>query len=396
MKTYMKWAIYVIILFVIIGAMVFYYSKKNVVRVKITRVRTGAIEKTITGVSSGTVEPLRRVRLQAMLPMKIKKVNFKEGDRVKDGDVIIKLDDTELAIKLELHKAALTTAELRFHDLEDQFTLARQNHERIRRLFEGGAVPDSRFDEVKSQYTSAEKAFAIAKNSITEAKLSIKLTEEELGKTNIRAPFNGRISFLDATIGEFPSYAGTEGGLLTSQQNISSAQGLKPFCEVIDDSVIKVKVPFDEVDATKIRLGQATRIVSDTAPDKIFRGKVIFISPVVSKTLEQNRTVDVEMSVNKGDSVHLPVGASVDGEIILLTEKDVLLIPTNTIIEKETKKFVYSIEKNIVRKTDIKTGISNWDLTQILEGLKEGNPVITSLDLDGLEEGKKVMIEDGE
>ncbi|MBI5192477.1 MAG: efflux RND transporter periplasmic adaptor subunit [Nitrospirae bacterium] len=395
MKTYIRRGIYVIILLVIIAAVVFYYSKQGIIKVKITRVKKGAIEKTITGVSSGTVEPLRRVKLQALLPLKIKKVNFKEGDRVKEGDVIIKLDDAELTIKLELQKAALTTAELRLHELEDQFNLSRQNHERTRKLYEGGAVPDSRFDEVKSQFSAAEKAFAIAKNAITEAKLSIRLTEEELEKTNIRAPFNGRISFLDATIGELPSYAGTEGGLISSQQNISAAQGLKPFCEVIDDSVIKVKVPFDEVDATKIRLGQTTRIVSDTAPDKIFRGKVIFISPVVSKTLEQNRTVDVEIAVNKDDKAHLPVGASVDGEIILHTQTDVLLIPTNTIVEKETKKFVYSIGKNIVRKIDIKAGISNWDSTQILEGLKEGEPVITSLDMEGIEDGKKVMIEEG-
>lgn len=395
MKTYIKRGIYVIIMLAIIGAIVFYYSSKNIINIKITRVKKGNIEKTITGVSNGTVEPLRRVKLLALLPLRIKKVNFKEGDRVKEGDLIIKLDDTELNIKLELQKAGLTTAELRLHELEEQFKLAQQNFERTKKLFERGAIPDTRFDEIKGQYTTTEMAFAISTNAIIEAKLSVKLTEEELEKTNIRSPFKGLIAFLDATPGELPSYAGTEGAGISSQ-NISSTQGVKPFCEVIDDSVLKIKVPFDEVDATKIKLGQETRIISDTAPGKVFKGRVIFISPVVSKTLEQNRTVEVEVGINNADKAHLPVGASVDAEIILHIEKGVTLLPTNSIIEKDDKKFVYTVENNILRRKFITAGITSWESTQILEGLKEGDPVVTSLDIENIEEGKKVKIENGE
>ena len=102
------------------------------------------------------------------------------------------------------------------------------------------------------------------------------------------------------------------------------------------------------------------------------------------------------MAVNKADKERLPVGASVDAEIILHIEKDVILVPTNTIIEKDEKKFVYTIEENIIKKRFIKTGISSWESTQILEGLKEGDPVITSLDIEGIKEGKKVKIENGE
>jgi membrane fusion protein (multidrug efflux system) len=70
------------------------------------------VERTITGVSSGTVDPLKRVRLQALLPLKIREVYFKEGDRVKKGDIIIRLDDSEMKIRLDLQRAALKGAEL--------------------------------------------------------------------------------------------------------------------------------------------------------------------------------------------------------------------------------------------------------------------------------------------
>lgn len=395
MNIYLKRAIYAVAFMAITGLIFFYYSTNKFVMVKVTSVRKGSIEKTITSVSSGTVEPLRRVKLQALLPLKIKKVNLKEGDRVKEGDVIIKLDDAETKLRLELQKAALTTAEFRLHDMEEQYRLTKDNYDRTKKLYGEGFIPESRFDEVKGQLVSTERGLAIAKNAINEAKLGIRLTEEELEKTNIRAPFNGRISFLNATRGEMPSYIGTDTGIITSQ-NLSSAQDMKPFCEIIDDSVLKIKAPFDEVDATKIRLGQEARINSDTVPGIVLKGKVIFVSPVVSKTLEQNRTVDVEVSINKADKERLSVGASVDAEIILHVEGDVRLVPTNSIIEKEGKKFVYSVENNIIRKKFIKTGISGWESTEILEGIKEGDRVITSLDVAGIEDGKKVRIANGE
>ena len=394
--SWVKRFIYIGIFLLIIGLIFFQYQKKNLLEVRVVKVRRGKIEKTITGVSSGTVDPLRRVRLQALLPLMIKEVNFKEGERVKKGDVIVKLDDSETKIKLDLQKAALTGAGLRLKEIEERYRLATQNYERLKKLFDEGVVSDSVLDEAKSQFTTTGKGYEIARNSIEEARLSVRLTEEELDKTNIRAIFDGLISFLDATPGEFPSYPGyasLEGTTNLSQTNISSStSGMKPFCEIIDDSVLKIKVPFDEVDATKIMPGQYTRITSDTAPEKVFPGKVAYISPVVSKTLEQNRTVEVEVDIKKPDNGRLPVGASADAEIILEVKEDVLTVPTNTVIDREGKKFVYFIEKDVIRKRAIKTGISNWEYTEILEGLKSGDTIISSLDVEGIEEGRRVRM----
>ena len=394
--SWVKRFIYIGIIFLIIGLIVFQYQKKNILEVRVVKVKRGKIEKTITGVSNGTVDPLRRVRLQALLPLRIKEVNFKEGERVKKGDIIVKLDDSETKIKLELQKAALTGAELRLHEIEERHRLATQNYERLRKLFDEGVISDSALDEVKSQFTTTGKQYEIAKNSVNEGRLSVRLTEEELDKTNIRATFDGLISFLDATPGEFPSYPGyasLEGTTNLSQANISSSSsGMKPFCEIIDDSVLKVKVPFDEVDSSKINQGQYTRITSDTAPGKVFDGKVVYVSPVVSKTLEQNRTVDVEVDIKKSDKDRLPVGASADAEIILEVKEDVLIVPTNAVIEREGKKFVYVVEGDLIKKMVIKTGISNWEYNEILEGLKNGERIISSLDVEGIEEGRRVRI----
>lgn len=391
MTTQTKRFLFIGIIVTIIALIVFLLYRRNVIEVQVFVVKRGPIERTITGVSSGTVEPLRRVKLQPLLPLKVKEVNFREGDRVRKGDIIVKLDDAEAVIKLDLRKAALTSAKFRLHEIEERHKLARQNYERSKPLFEQGLMPDSRYDEIRSQFAVTGKEFEIVKNSLNEARLGIKLAEEELEKTNIRASFDGVISFLNATPGELPDYyLGSQAGVV-SQGNLTSIES-EPFCELIDDSVLKIKVPFDETDVMVIKRGQKVNITSDTNPGRVFDGSVIYVSPVVSKAAEQNRTVDVEIKFSNLNDDRLPVGASVDTEIILETKQDAVIVSTNAVIERDENKYVYTIADGRIKKVNVKTGISSWEYIEIIDGIREGDRVITSLDVAGIGEGKRVKV----
>lgn len=392
MTTRTKRLLYIGITVVIIALLAFLYYRRNIIEVHVFVVKRGAIERTITGVSSGSVEPLRRVKLQPLLALKVKEVNFREGDRVRKGDVIVKLDDAESLINLEIRKNALASAEFRLHETEERGRLAKQNFDRAKPLFDEGIMPDSTFDEIKSQLTVTGKEHEIAKNALNEARLGIRLAEEELEKTNIRAPFNGVISFLNATAGELPEYYLSSQTSMVSQANVATTIETEPFCELIDDSVLKVEVPFDETDVMVIKRGQKVIITSDASPDKVFNGSVMYVSPVVSKTAEQNRTVDVEINFSQLNQERLPVGASVDAEIILETKKDAVIVPTNAVIERDSVRFVYTIAGGRIKRKSVRTGISGWEYIEILEGVAEGDEVITSLDVAGLEEGKRVKV----
>lgn len=391
MTTRTKRFLYSGIIVIIIALIVFLFYRRNIIEVQFFVVKKGPIERTITGVSSGTVEPLRRVKLQPLLPLKVKAVHFREGDRVRKGDVIVKLDDAESLIKLDLQKAALASAEFRLHETEERHRLAGQNYERAKPLFKEGIMPDSSFDEIKSQFAVTGKEHEIARNALNEARLAIRLAEEELEKTNIRAPFDGVISFLNATAGELPEYYLSSQTGMVSQTSLTSIE-TEPFCELIDDSVLKAEVPFDETDVMAIRRGLKVKIASDADPGKVFQGSVMYVSPVVSKTAEQNRTVDVEITFSQANGEKLPVGASVDAEIILETKNDAVIVPTNAVVERDEIKFVYVIADGRVKKRNVKTGISSWEYIEILDGIMEGDRVITSLDVAGLEEGKRVTL----
>ncbi len=379
------------IIVVIIALIVVISYRRNIIEVQVFVVNRGQIERSVTGVSSGTVEPLRRVRLQPLMPLKVKEVNFKEGDRVRKGDIIVKLDDAESAIKLDLRKAALRSAEFRLHEIEERHRLARQNYERSKPLYAEGLMPESRFDEITSQFAVTGKEYEIARNALNEARLGIRLAEEELEKTNIRATFDGVISFLNATPGELPEYYLSSQTGIVSQAGITSLES-EPFCELIDDSVLKIKVPFDETDIKLIKPGQKVNVTSDADPGRVFAGSVIYVSPVVSKAADQNRTVDVEIKFNQMNKDRLPVGASVDTEIILETKNGAVIVSTNAVIERDASKFVYAVSEGRIRKITVKTGISSWEFIEILDGVKEGDLVITSLDVAGIEEGKRVKV----
>src|SRR3972149_6112609 len=151
MTTRTKRLLYSGIIILIIVAIFLLYYRRYIIEVQVFVVKKGPIERTITGVSSGTVEPLRRVKLQPLLPLKVKEVHFREGDRVRKGDVIVKLDDAESIIKLDLRKAALRSVEFRLHEIEERHRLARQDYERSKPLFEQGLMAGSRFDGIKRQ-----------------------------------------------------------------------------------------------------------------------------------------------------------------------------------------------------------------------------------------------------
>ncbi|HEY4619466.1 MAG TPA: efflux RND transporter periplasmic adaptor subunit, partial [Nitrospirota bacterium] len=110
------------------------------------------------------------------------------------------------------------------------------------------------------------------------------------------------------------------------------------------------------------------------------------------KAAEQNRTVNVEMKFSQANEERLPVGASVDAEIILETKKDAVIAPTNAVIERDDVKFVYAIAEGRIKKKTVKTGISSWEYIEILDGIVEGERVITSLDVAGIGEGKRVNV----
>jgi HlyD family secretion protein len=168
-----------------------------------------------------------------------------------------------------------------------------------------------------------------------------------------------------------------------------------------------VSAPIDEVDAARIKVGQPARITLDAIKGKVFAGKVRRIAPYVLEIEKQARTVEVEVvfvepqpqrtgSASNVQQSPMPenllIGYSADVEIIYDSHANVPRIPTPALLEGN-KVLLYRADGTLEERT-LKTGLSNWDQTEITAGLQEGDRIVLSLDRAGVKAGATVKPEE--
>ena len=130
----------------------------------------------------------------------------------------------------------------------------------------------------------------------------------------------------------------------------------------------------------------------DAYGNKYFPARVRRIDPYVLDLEKQARTVDVEVEFDSGHTgEEFLAGYSADVEIIIEVKEDVLRIPTQSLLDN-SKVYVFQPQSRTLQEKIVKVGLSNWDNTQIIEGLKEGDSVVISTDRPGLEDGVRVKI----
>ena len=150
----------------------------------------------------------------------------------------------------------------------------------------------------------------------------------------------------------------------------------------------------DEVDAPKITAGQPVRITLDALPGQQLSGKVRRVAPFVSAVEKQARTVDIEVDfVQPENAGKLLVGYSADVEIILNGRDKVSRIPTAA-IQEGGRVLVFNAETGKLEERKIKPGLTNWEFTEVLEGLSAGERIVTSLEKEGVKAGASVVPDD--
>lgn len=152
-------------------------------------------------------------------------------------------------------------------------------------------------------------------------------------------------------------------------------------------------MPVDEADVGSISIKQAARVTMDAYPKMTFQSRVIKISPIVTGEKLEARTFEVRVSSPKGNIILKP-GLSADVEIIAGEAKNVIVVPSQAMIEKEGEVFVYVSEGGKAKKKKVTAGIHNWNFTEIKEGLKEGDIVIITPDKPGFKEGVRIKVAD--
>ncbi|MGB5570582.1 MAG: efflux RND transporter periplasmic adaptor subunit, partial [Sedimenticolaceae bacterium] len=213
---------------------------------------------------------------------------------------------------------------------------------------------------------------AQATAAVSEARVGV--TEATLEKTRLIAPFDGVVAEINGELNEYvtPSPVGIP---------------TPPAIDLIANHCFYLTAPIDEVDVAGISVGQTARVTLDAFGERRFKGRVRRIADYVLDVEKQARTVDVEVEfVDPADIEQLLAGYSADAEIILDVRKDTLRIPTEAVMDGDLV-YVFVPDSNLIEQRQVRTGTSNWDHTEVVDGLNEGELVVTSVDREGLADG---------
>jgi HlyD family secretion protein len=343
--------------------------REKPIEVEVVKVGRGVVEDAVTNSQAGTVKARHRARVGVDRAGRIAAIPHREGSTVKRGDAILLLDATTATTQLEVAHRDLEAAHAAGEAATSDATLASQQYERTKSLFATGMLAQGDMDAAKSRYEMAMAAKHGADAREQSARSAVRLAENEIAHLRVLAPFDGVVSERMVEVGE---------SVIPGQ----------PVMEVVSLDPLYVSAPLDEIDIGRVREGLPARVTLDPYRGRVWQATVTRVAPVVNDIREQNRTLEVEVELKKDPSAPTPKpGTSADVEIILDRRADVLRVPTNAVMEG---KRVLIVDQDQAVSRDVKIGLKNWDWTEVVSGLTEGQRVITSLEKQGVKAGARV------
>ena len=363
-----------------LSAAFWWIGRPKPIAVTVREIDRGIVESSIANTRAGTVDACQRTKLSTIMGGRIEVLAVKEGDRVQKGQLLMKLWNDDQQAQSTLALAQVATARQRVTEACAQAANAEREAQRQSALREKGFVSSSREETARTEAEARRASCGAAKADVAQFEARVNATRVEQGRTVLYAPFAGTIANIVGEVGEYstPSPPGVP---------------TPPAIDLIDDSCLYITAPMDEVDAPKIGAGQPVRISLDALPGKSFPGKVKRIAPYVSAVEKQARTVDIEATFDDPQAPgKLLIGYSADVEVILAVRNDVVRVPTSALLEGG-RALVARGDGKLEERT-IKAGLANWEYTEVLDGLKAGDRVVTSLERAGVKASANYVVEE--
>ena len=382
-----------LLIILLCAVVIWFYSRPKPIAIDITTVGRGLVEQTIANTRAGTVKACRRAKLSPSVGGQITELPIKKGDLVKKGQLLLSLWNEDLIAQVELVNNEILAAKNNANSICLQSKFSQREADRLKKLRKSNAVSEERFDDAVTVAKMHSSNCQSAKASIDMRKAQHSVAQALLEKTHLVAPFDGVIAEISAELSEYvtPSPVGVQ---------------TLPAIDLINNDCFYVAAPIDEVYMPAISVGLLARITLDAFGDEDFDGEVRRIASYVLDLEKQARTVDVEVKfIETEDYKTLLAGYSADVEIIINANQNALRIPSEAVMfennsnpqQKELKKvWVYQPETQTITSRKIKTGLTNWSFTEVIEGLAENEKIVLSIDRVGLAENVEVDVTEKE
>ncbi len=390
------------LLVAVLGVLLWFSSKKEpVITVQVEKAQMRTVTQIVT--ATGKIQPEVMVKITPEVSGEIVALPVKEGQKVKKGDVLMKIKPDIYIAQRDQFAAGLLSAKAGLSKSEPEFR-------RVESLFKKGLVSESEFDVARAAYESNKAAYAQATASLNQA-------NESLRKTTVIAPMNGTVSQLNSELGE--RVLGTQQFQGTDVMTIADLSRMEARVEVSENDVIMVTV------------GDTARIEVDAFPDRKVTAVVYEIANTATSkgagTQEEVTNFEVKMRIVNAD-IQLRPGMSMTADIETETKPNVLTVPIQSVTtrmpkvdvkpgegdgqsgmvmasgttpkkkdENKAKEIVFVVDGGVVKAMPVRRGISDDSYMEITEGLPEGAQVVSgsykAINRE-LEDGAKVRVDE--
>lgn len=376
-------ALAVLVIIVLTAAVVISRRPKGIAVDTTAVARREAFRSYVT--ASGEIVAKRYADIGASVMGRVVSLNVKEGDRVRTGQVLARLDPVRASSEVEAAQSAVRALGEDLKAAEARLTEAQLTAERNASLVEQGLLPKAQGDSSKAALDAARAQLDAIRSRIDQSTAQLRGARDTLSKTSVVAPMDGIVTRLQVREGEM---------VVIGIQN----QPGTTLMRLVGDTGLNAELKVAEADALRLRVGQKARITLDALQGREFAGVVSEIGasslPPVSLQAASAREFRVVVSLEDGDDTLRP-GISCDAEILAAEKSGVLTVPLQAVVTRdgaereETGVYLVRDGKAVFNKVTLGL-ISGLDVE--IEGAPEGAKVVLGplATLRALKEGEQV------
>lgn len=355
-------------------------ARETPISVKVAKAQRG--ELVITLKSPGEAFTNRKVIIKSEVEGVIKNIFIEEGQHVKEGDLLVELDDRRYRLELEqvqadrLSRLSELLLEEQFAGTEEdagepekeKIQKAKKEYEKAQELYGKGMISENEYEEIYRKYELAliesgerKQEVRSASKGLTQAEIAVKKAQMNLEKTEIRAPFSGIITDIQ----------------VSPQEHITAGRDLFMLVNI---SRIQVHAKVLESEIGKMKVGREVDLKFSAYPGRVFKGNVKAISPIINP---EDKTCKVIVDVANPEEEIKP-GMHAEVEIAAEIHRDKLLIPQEAVLVRGGRKLAFVVEGDLAKWRYIQVGLENDDYAEVLPSEREG---------EGVQEGETVIVD---
>lgn len=296
---------------------------------------------------SGEVQPAFQVDVKPEVGGKVKEIAVHVGQRVKRGDLLAVIDDTDLLTEKKSAQTAVDGAQLEVDKNQG-------NYDRARALFEEKLIS-------KEVYANLEADLLISKNSLQRALSALQSVNDRLDKTRIVAPSDGTV--LDIAV--------NEGQVVSAAASVNSGTTLMTFADL---ARLLILTHVNQMDVAKLAPGQVVDVNMQGDDANTVNAKIEFVAPLA--TVKNNiKGFEVQALIQDTSGLLKP-GMSVSMTASVGNAKHAISVPVTAVFKQDNERVVYVRKGETTERRKVKVGLTNMSFAEIVGGLQEGEEIL--------------------